>query len=172
MRVDHLYVLVIAIVSTLARPPLCRNVSETRAKLRDSAEDFDSFTEKFHRTYEVSSAEFSRRHLWFQVGEKRRERWRKLADKRYFLLFYTFQRAWKRTTVTSLKTTPTYLRVKVFNDGKVGLSVIIDENVTFKQIIRKYGGWSTVCASCWCFITSQSPHLSGLSGNIVIFFAL
>lgn len=74
MTVDHTYIVVIAAVSTLLSTPYCQNVSrdETWAKLNDSAADFHSFIERFHRVYEVNSQQFDRRLLFFQVGDKKR----------------------------------------------------------------------------------------------------
>ncbi len=73
MTGSHPYLVAIATVSTLVSPLCCQNVSsgETRRKLDGSAVDFDSFREQFRRMYEVNSEEFNRRHLYFQVGDKR-----------------------------------------------------------------------------------------------------
>ncbi|KAM9357125.1 cathepsin O [Symphorus nematophorus] len=75
MRVDHSrLVVIIATVSPLVTSLCCHNVSrdETPTKLNGgSAFDFDWFREKFHRSYEVNSEEFNRRHLLFQNATKR-----------------------------------------------------------------------------------------------------
>lgn len=70
------YLTVTAAVSSLVVLfPLCccQHVSsdETLMKLNDSAADFDSFREKFHRNYEVNSEEFNRRRLYFQNATQR-----------------------------------------------------------------------------------------------------
>ncbi|XP_076595272.1 cathepsin O [Chaetodon auriga] len=73
MRVDLSYVVVVAAVSSLVSPRCCLNVTrdDTQAKLNGPAVDFDSFREKFHRSYEVNSGEFHRRQLCFQNATKR-----------------------------------------------------------------------------------------------------
>ncbi|KAF3694164.1 Cathepsin O [Channa argus] len=59
-----------AIVGTLVAH-LCVSPAETRIKLNGSAVDFDLFRAHFHRTYEVSSEESHRRHLYFQDAKNR-----------------------------------------------------------------------------------------------------
>ncbi|XP_041845755.1 cathepsin O [Melanotaenia boesemani] len=51
----------------------CGNVSssEARIKLNDSSADFETFTKKFNRMYEVDGEEFNRRHLYFQNAAMR-----------------------------------------------------------------------------------------------------
>ena len=51
-----------------------------------SVAGFHRFTQKFDRQYEVSSEEFNRRLLYFQVGDKRRRETEKLLS---LFTFYT-----------------------------------------------------------------------------------
>ncbi|KAL3061000.1 hypothetical protein OYC64_009252 [Pagothenia borchgrevinki] len=70
MRGGHPYLVVVVTVSTLFFP-LCVSSGETEKKFNVSAEDFDSFTEKFHRFYKFNNEEFKSRHLNFQNSTKR-----------------------------------------------------------------------------------------------------
>lgn len=68
MGVNHTCMCIITAFYTVLSTLYCDNV--TRAKLNGSAVDFDSFRERFHRTYDANSQQFDSRRLFFQVGDK------------------------------------------------------------------------------------------------------
>nr|XP_020500751.1 cathepsin O [Labrus bergylta] len=70
MRGCHRYSVGALTVLTLVFPSCCQNVS-TEETLTDSAVDFHSFREHFHRKYDVNSEEFHRRHLYYQNSTRR-----------------------------------------------------------------------------------------------------
>uniref|UniRef100_A0A3Q4H5C2 Cathepsin O n=2 Tax=Neolamprologus brichardi TaxID=32507 RepID=A0A3Q4H5C2_NEOBR len=68
MRACQVFIPAVVALGLIVSPVFCQNVnsSEIRTQLNGSAADFGAYRKQFHRTYEVSSEEFSRRHLSFQ----------------------------------------------------------------------------------------------------------
>ncbi|KAM9377735.1 cathepsin O isoform 1-T2 [Pholidichthys leucotaenia] len=73
MRTIQMFSAVTFSVGTLLSAVCCQAESsgQIRTKLNDSAVDFDSFRQQFHRRYEGSSEEYNRRRLYFQNATKR-----------------------------------------------------------------------------------------------------
>ncbi|XP_008277709.1 cathepsin O [Stegastes partitus] len=71
MRGYRLLEVVIATLGALVFPACCHNVSSDETTRNNSAVDFDSFRAKFHRVYDFSSDEYSRRHLYYQNATER-----------------------------------------------------------------------------------------------------
>lgn len=73
MRACQVFIPAVVALGLIVSPVFCQNVnsSEIRTQLNGSAADFGAYRKQFHRTYEVSSEEFSRRHLSFQVCKVR-----------------------------------------------------------------------------------------------------
>ncbi|XP_005726649.1 cathepsin O [Pundamilia nyererei] len=68
MRACQVFIPAVVALGLIVSPVFCQNVnsSEIGTQLNGSAADFGAYKKQFHRTYEVSSEEFSRRHLSFQ----------------------------------------------------------------------------------------------------------
>lgn len=73
MRACQVFIPAVVALGLIVSPVFCQNVnsSEIGTQLNGSAADFGAYKKQFHRTYEVSSEEFSRRHLSFQVCKVR-----------------------------------------------------------------------------------------------------
>lgn len=68
-----MFISAVVALGLIVSPVFCQNVnsSEIGTQLNGSAADFGAYRKQFHRTYNVSSEEFRRRHVNFQVCKVR-----------------------------------------------------------------------------------------------------